>query len=271
MRARAEASLYSPLIMGSNTGLALMYPPGIYDISLDEYLRIRTHVSSSGLKQILRSPDHFRRYLNRKEESLPHLDLGTAVHCAILEPERFRHEYVAIPVRHIDIFHAEDMRLIQHEKQVRFLTNSQMAAVEGIAEQLAHKPDIVKLLETGQAERSIFWQDAETGIRCKIRPDLLVLPDLILELKTTFNASVAVFQRTCLMQLYHLAAAMYREGVTQVTGKRPSYMFVVACRFPPYSVETFIPSPSMLDQGQDLLRETLGKLKAEKELSLSYL
>lgn len=119
-----------------------------------EYLRIQSHVSSSGLKQILRSPDHFRRYLNRKEESLPYLDLGTAVHCAILEPERFRHEYVPIPVRHIDIFHEEDMRLIQDEKRVRLLTESQMAVVEGIVEQLERRPDIMKLLEQGKPKKA---------------------------------------------------------------------------------------------------------------------
>lgn len=270
MRARAEAGLSSPQIIRNNTGLILMYAPGIYDIALDEYLGIHTHVSSSGLKQILRSPAHFRRYLNRKEESLPHLDLGTAVHCAILEPERFRHEYVPIPVRHIDIFHEEDMRLIQDEKHVRFLTESQMAVVEGIVEQLERKPDIMKLLQIGRAEKSIFWQDEETGIRCKIRPDMLVLPDFILELKTTFDASVAVFQRTCLMQLYHMAAAMYRDGVGQVTGERPSYMFVVASRFPPYTVETFVPSPAMLGEGKDLMRTALGRLKVEKELVLPY-
>lgn len=249
----------------------MAYSPGIYEIELAEYLRIQSHVSSSGLKQILRSPAHFRRYLNRKEESLPHLDLGTAAHCAILEPERFRHEYVPIPTRHIDIFHEEDMRLIQDEKRVRFLTESQMAVVEGIVEQLGCRPDIMKLLETGQAEKSIFWQDEETGIRCKIRPDLLVLPDLILELKTTFDPSLVVFQRTSLMQLYHLSAAMYREGVQQVTGYKPSYMFLVASRLPPYSVETFVPNPSMLNEGDARYREALRKLKAEKELSLPYL
>lgn len=250
-----------------------MYAPGIYEIELDEYLSTDSHVSSSGLKQILRSPSHFMRYLNRKEESIPHLDLGTAVHCAILEPERFRQEYIPIPVSRADIFHPEDLRLIQSEqkRQVRFLTESQMNTVTGILQQLERRPEIVELLKTGKAESSIFWQDEETGIRCKIRPDLLILPDLMLELKTTFDPSVAVFQRTSLMQFYHLAAAMYREGVAQVSGCHPSYMFVVACRFPPYTVETFVPSPVMLDKGKALFREALRKLKAEKELALPYL
>lgn len=250
-----------------------MISPGIYEIELNEYLGNDSHVSSSGLKQILRSPAHFRRYLNRKEESVPHLDLGTAVHCAILEPERFRQEYISIPVSRADIFHEEDLRLIQDEekRQIRFLTESQMNVVTGVQQQLERKPEIIELLKTGKAESSIFWQDQETGLRCKIRPDLLVLPDLMLELKTTFDPSVAVFQRTSLLQLYHLAAAMYREGVAQVTGYYPSYMFVVACRFPPYAVETFIPSPAMLDKGKALFREALRKLKAEKELAFPYL
>lgn len=248
-----------------------MHAPGIYDIDLDEYLGIQTHVSSSGLKQILRSSGHFQRYLNRKEESLPHLDLGTAVHCAILEPARFRQEYISLPVSHIDIFHDSDLQLIQSEKRVRFLTENQMAVVDGIVEQLEHQPDIKQLLESGQAEKSLLWQDKETGIRCKIRPDLLVLPDFMLELKTTFDPTLAVFQRTCLMQFYHMTAAMYLAGVEQVTGCKPAYMFLVASRFPPYSVLTFVPSPSMLAQGDDLFRAALRKLKSENTLVQPYL
>jgi exodeoxyribonuclease VIII len=248
-----------------------MYSPGIYEMELDEYLSVRTHVSSSGLKQILRSPAHFLRYLNRKEESLPHLDLGAAVHCAILEPERFQREYVSLPVSRVDIFHEADLQLILGEKQVRFLTETQMQAVEGIVEQLERKPDILRMLQRGQAEKSLFWQDEETGIRCKIRPDMLVLPEFMLELKTTFDPSIPVFQRTCQMQLYHLAAAMYQAGVEQVTGYRPAYMFVVASRFPPYNVETYVPSRSILDKGNDLFRTALRKLKSEKGLMSSYL
>jgi hypothetical protein len=116
-------------------------------------------------------------------------------------------------------------------------------------------------LRDGLAERSLFWQDATTGIRCKIRPDLLVLPHLILELKTTFNPSLAVFQRTALMQRYHLSAAMYLDGVQQVTGQRLKYMYLVAGRHAPYDVLTFVPSEAMLREGERLYRLALSTIK----------
>ena len=196
--------------------------PGIYDIDIDVYLGEQSYISSSGLKRVLKSPEALQRYLLRQHESTPRLDLGTAVHCALLEPERFEREYVALPVEHVDLFHAQDLQLIREQRPypLRFITQAQMETVHGIREQVARQPDIAALLRRGLAERSLFWQDPETGIRCKVRPDLLVLPHLILELKTTFDASLAVFQRTLQMQRYHLSAAMYLDGVAHLTGYR---------------------------------------------------
>jgi hypothetical protein len=124
-------------------------------------------------------------------------------------------------------------------------------------------PEVLALLKEGLAERSLFWQDEATGIRCKIRPDLLVLPHLILELKTTFNPSLAVFQRTALMQRYHLSAAMYLDGVAQVTGQRPRYMYLVAGRHAPNEVLTFVPSEAMLREGDRLYRLALATIQGE--------
>jgi exodeoxyribonuclease VIII len=172
--------------------------PSLCDISIEEYLGRRDYISSNGLKRMLESKAHLQRYLLRQNDSTPQLDFGTAVHCALLEPERFRREYFALPVAHADLLHEHDRLLIEEERghAVHFITDAQMAALQGICAQVERHPDIVQLLHDGLAERSLFWRDAETGIRCKIRPDLLVLPHLILELKTTFNASLPVFQRT---------------------------------------------------------------------------
>lgn len=238
------------------------YAPGIYDIGIEEYLNEPAHVSSSMLKRVLESPESLQRYLARRHESAPVLDFGNAVHCALLEPARFAEEYVALPVTRADMIHETDMALIKTEKRnVHFITEAQMQAVRAICEHTQDMPEVAALLKEGLAERSLFWQDETTGVRCKIRPDLLVLPHLILELKTTFNPSLAVFQRTALMQRYHLSAAMYLDGVRQVTGHQPRYMYLVAGRNAPHDVLTFVPSEAMLREGERLYRHALAIIR----------
>lgn len=248
------------------------FAPGIYDIELEAYLNERTHVSASGLKRLLLSPLHLQRYLLRQHESTPQLDFGTAAHCALLEPERFAREYLTLPVQKVDLFHEADLALIAEERRepVHFITEAQMAAIEGIRAEVEKLPEVVRMLREGLPERSVFWRDEASGIRCKVRPDMLVLPDIILELKTTFDASLAVFQRTLLMQRYHLSAAMYRQGVQHITGHPPSYVYLVASRNPPYQVQTFVPSPAMLREGEKMFRAALNKLNAEPDLRSHY-
>ena len=246
--------------------------PGIYYIDIDAYLGEQGYISSSGLKRVLESSEALQRYLLRQRESTPRLDLGTAVHCALLEPERFECEYVALPVEHVDLFHAEDLQLIREQRAhpLRFITQAQMETVHGIREQVARQPDIVELLQRGLPERSLFWHDPDTGIRCKVRPDLLVLPHLILELKTTFDASLAVFQRTLQMQRYHLSAAMYLEGVKYLTGHALNYVYLVASRHPPYRVETFMPGADLLEEGARLYRTALQKVHSDPAWKEKY-
>lgn len=246
--------------------------PGIYELDIDDYLGEQGYISSSGLKRVLDSPEALQRYLLRQNESTPRLDFGTAVHCALLEPERFEREYVALPVEHVDLFHEEDLNLIRQEREhpLRFITQAQMEALHGIREQVARLPEISRLLAEGLAERSLFWRDPATEVRCKIRPDLLVLPHLILELKTTFDASLAVFQRTLQMQRYHLSAAMYLEGVRHLTGFSTNYVYLVASRHPPYRVETFVPGPEILEEGARLFRTALRKVLADPVWKQKY-
>lgn len=242
------------------------------DISIEEYLGRRDYISSNGLKRVLDSKLHLQRYLLRQNDSTPQLDFGTAVHCALLEPERFRREYFALPVAHADLLHEHDRLLIEEERghAVHFITDFQMEAIQGICAQVERYPDIVQLLHDGLAEQSLFWRDAETGIRCKIRPDLLVLPHLILELKTTFDASLPVFQHTLQMQRYHLSAAMYLEGVRQLTGQTLHYVYLVASRHAPYEVQSFVPDAALLEEGQRLFRGALNRLLAEEELRARF-
>jgi hypothetical protein len=72
------------------------------------------------------------------------------------------------------------------------------------------------------------------------------------------------------MQRYHLSAAMYLEGVRQLTGQPLNYVYLVACRHAPYEVQSFVPDAGMLDEGRRLFREALTRLIAEEELRARF-
>lgn len=76
----------------------LMGGEGIYrDVPNEIYHGDRTAVSSSGLKLLLRSPAHFVAGQGASEETTAALEFGTALHTALLEPEKYREQYVTKP------------------------------------------------------------------------------------------------------------------------------------------------------------------------------
>jgi hypothetical protein len=70
--------------------------PGIYRLSNEAY-HSGHGISKSGLDLIARSPAHF---IGAEKKDLPSFALGSATHCAILEPHEFDKRY----------FRGEDIR-----------------------------------------------------------------------------------------------------------------------------------------------------------------
>jgi hypothetical protein len=55
-------------------------------------------INNSGMKWLEKSPAHFKAWKEgRLGESSPAMELGIAIHSAVLEPEKFRDTYVALP------------------------------------------------------------------------------------------------------------------------------------------------------------------------------
>lgn len=71
---------------------------GIYmDISIQDY-HAGVGLSASNLAELARSLLHYITRVKVPSRETPAMKLGIAVHCAILEPERFDIEYVEAPV-----------------------------------------------------------------------------------------------------------------------------------------------------------------------------
>lgn len=234
-------------------------------------------VSSSQLKTILRSPAHYREaYLSGKEKKAPTADmlLGSLTHTLFLEPEQFAEEYVE-SVKF-------DMRTTAGKTAAATFAELAAGRTSVTAEQIQQAQNMANALcdsiaynamTGGYAESSIFFQDADTGLQCRIRPDYHVAPGdawpdgLIIDVKSTDDARAEAFARTCVKFGYDLSAAMYSDGFMQEYGTQnpPVFLLLVVERDTPHGVACYEISDEMLAKGREKYRKAMNALAACQE------
>lgn len=237
----------------------LITAPGAYpDIAIEDYhsnvdLCPAPSLSSSGIKTLLdKSPAHFwfNSPLNPErpaEIQKPHLNLGKAIHDALLLPERWSTEFYHVvpdgftPAHHIKW--ADEMpayrRALKDGKAI--LSATQAAKVARMAEKV-EKHELAKaLLISGTPEMTLAWQDEKTGVWCKARPD--VTPDLraiIPDVKSALNPSPAAFEKHAATFRYFNSAALYLDGLDVLFGEeKRRFIFVVIESDEPFTVTLY--------------------------------
>ena len=237
------------------------------DIPNEVYHADRSCVSVSGLKQILRSPAHFQAYLQgATNKETPAKFLGTAVHARLLEPELYASEYVVAPGSDKRTKEYKEFELANANK--RILTADQMAAVEGIAHSVAQHASATTLLRAGLVEHSIIWQDEETGIWQKIRPDCLCIDfdtGICLDVKKTVDASPAAFVRSCVNYDYVPQAAVDLVGLRLVFQRDFDFVFLAAEESAPHGCALYGAPEEMLMRGVRRYRQAMNLLKRCRE------
>lgn len=181
---------------------------------LEDYAAIEG-MNWSSLKHIAVSPKLFKYRQEHPREDSKAFRVGRAIHCAVLEPERFLTDYVGQPdFGDLRTKKAKEARAAWRDElseDVEILPPDEYElAVRCAAEVRAHEP-AMRLLEGGRVEEVVTWTDEETGVPCKGRLDLIA-PTYILDLKTTrmptlwrIGSDVAAFR-------YHAQLAFYFDG-----------------------------------------------------------
>lgn len=114
----------------------------------------------------------------------------------------------------------------------------------------------------GKSERSFFCTDSETGLELKARPDF-ILDDcsLILDLKSTLDASPKGFQRSVANYRYYVQASHYLDVVEMATGTRPqAFLFIAVEKQRPFSTAVYMADQAMIDLGKQHAREDLSNI-----------
>jgi exodeoxyribonuclease VIII len=118
----------------------------------------------------------------------------------------------------------------------------------------------------GKAETTHMWIDEATGLQCKCRPDwLLDDGSMIVDLKTTEDASPRGFQKSIAQWRYHVQVSWYLDGLQHATGKRPEqFVFIAVEKKPPYACAVYVADAQMIEIGRDMARRDLDKLNVCK-------
>lgn len=234
-------------------------------------------VSKSQLDE-LRTPAHFKaRYIDRTVTRVetPAMKLGTALHTAVLEPERFERDYVVSPKfdRRTTAGKEGFAKFQLSSMGLTIIDEDERDAVLGMAAGIASNRATSRACEFATVrEASFFWIDEETGVECRCRPDGIA-PDysIAIDVKTTRDdAGPFEFSKTTHGYAYHKQAAFYSDGIAAATGRRPdAFVFVAVEKEPPFLAAAYQLDEQALDIGRRLYRRDL-RLIAECRASKSW-
>lgn len=237
----------------------------IHDMTNADY-HATSAVSNSVLSSIARSPAHcYALHIaeDRKPmQTTPAFFAGTLAHCAILEPAALLDRYMLKP-------EGLDMRTKEGKAWKAALPAGVLTIdADEYATALAQRdavhgvPELAELLGAGVAEVSAFWRDDETGLQCKCRPDWVhTLSDgrvILVDVKTTTDASPQQFSRTVWRYGYHRQAAWYSAGYARAAGVEVAgFVFAAVTNARPFIAAAHTLDDDYLRIGQDECRSLL--------------
>lgn len=211
--------------------------PGIYhDVDFEEYLKWDA-VSCSSLKALRKSPAHFKASRSSLSKSTPARKIGSAIHTSVLEPERFKTDYViagdeikgnskVAKEAKAELYEKYGEDCVLNEKDYKVVTETQKALFEN--------PDAGPMLRAIEApEVSIVWEFE--GVICKGRIDGLC-KNYIIDVKSAISAHPIEFARKMFTYGYDLQATFYLLGAKKLDMGLKDFYFLAVEKTKPYGV-----------------------------------
>lgn len=214
-------------------------------------------LNHSGIKWLEKSPAHYKAWKDGLiTEVSPALELGIAIHSAILEPAKFSELYLSLPdTSHLDT-PAQKAALTKAAKKEHqgtdkiLLSYQNFNTVLKIREAVMAHPYARYLIEQSEAEQVYTWKDKDAGAACKCRADLVMREQGVLsDLKTTQDASPEAFSQSIAKYRLHRQAAFYLDGC-----EAQRFNFITVEKQPPYGVVIYTVPAYILEAGRQLYK-----------------
>ena len=244
--------------------------PGIYqDISAEDYHAL-PYLGSSTLKRFKSNPLASQQPF----ASSPSMELGTAIHLLALEGKAaFDAVYYVADIPCPEGQNPKGWKSTNRYKEalaIMFeanqgktaLTLEQIEAVNGMNLSLRDHPTSSMMLNRGNNEVTVIWQDEATGLMCKARPDDYH-NSVASDLKSC--ADIEKFPRDIYYRHYDIQGAFYTEGLEANQEQVEAFCFIAVQSTSTYPVRVGYLSPDHMQSAQKEMRRLMGLYAQCKE------
>jgi hypothetical protein len=241
--------------------------------------------SNSRLARLKQSPAHLLAYLATPQEDTKATLLGNAVHCAVLEPDDFDARYTiagqctAKTERggqcrntgtryHADLgwvcgIAAHAQGFLDFDTARTVLSADDHAIAIGARDGVYRLRTAKQLLSgDGENELTAIFPAFDTDVLAKARFDRIspVLADgVIVDLKTTRDASRREFERAIYSYGYHRQAALYLDGAAACQLPAKHFVHIAIEKEPPFAVGVYRLTEGAIDAGEQELLPLLAR------------
>jgi exodeoxyribonuclease VIII len=234
------------------------------DTPFEEYLAWDA-VGSHDLMLMRRSPAHYREAKLHPSPPTTAMRLGTAAHAWILTADRAADEVVVAPkVDRRTKAGKEAWAEFEARSGGRTIVSEDEAdTLSKMAAAVSHSPAAQRVLSAaGMRECSYAWQDPDTGIICRGRPDAKCA-NMVVDLKTCADASPGEFAKSVFKYNYHMQGAFYLDGLSDNGHIDKDALFVIVAveKTAPYGVGVYVIDDDGINAGRIAYRRALQTYK----------
>lgn len=223
-------------------------PEIVEDLEISSYHEDINYISSSWMKEGLRSMNRFLKYpFKPKPNSISDsYMIGNMVHTYLMEHNKFDYIYHVfkreeLPFPESTMNKKENKEYFEKLKTTgkHIVDMDTYIQVKTMCDNAMQNQYVKSYIENGKIENSIYWNDLDTGLPMKARPDIWVPlkngKAVIIDIKTTDNAYASDFFATASKFNYPIQAAMQCDAVTMATGREiEAYMYLAIEKSYPY-------------------------------------
>src|SRR6185503_6460101 len=252
--------------------------PGIYDgvarpfVPALAYHACRSRISRGQLWKLYKqSPAHLKEELDRPSPPTQAMLRGSALHTAVLEPDRFATEYLVPPqdvlecdrrtkdgrarfddwLKHAKVEGRVPLGWDPHEER---FNRADVGFVLEVAKKLSADKTLSRLFRDGQGQTEATYCWDEELARYRVRFDRVNKTRqgwVAVDLKSAADASPKAFQRALVDYGLHFQAGMYSDGFEACRDEKlRGFYFVVYETEPPYAHAFFRCAEDVVDAGR---------------------